>query len=146
MKATQRASINECKADKIMEECAPQWSVHGRLAKARAAAVEMGASALISFQRPHDGQYRFVATSYEELLKRCSELHPSIRHFYEVMPEGHAARLYLDIEYPRMANPTHDGDTMMEEMLQDLRNTLRRHYGDTIDEAGACCTLHCSAR
>merc|ERR1711871_1690857 len=84
-------------------------------------------------QQPTDGTYRFVVSSYGEFWRRYLSLHPSMRHAYEVIPEGHAARLYMDIEFLTENNTHHDGDAMMCTLIGELRQEISQRYGS---EAG----------
>ena len=96
------------------------WMVYKRLVEAREAAIANNLTSLFAYQQPEDGQYRFVATNLEIFWNRYNGLHESLRHFYEVIPEGHPASLYLDIEFPKKENINHPEELMMAILLRSL--------------------------
>eukprot|EP00658_Telonema_sp_P-2_P042648 TRINITY_DN3063_c0_g1_i1.p1 TRINITY_DN3063_c0_g1~~TRINITY_DN3063_c0_g1_i1.p1 ORF type:complete len:471 (+),score=105.01 TRINITY_DN3063_c0_g1_i1:138-1550(+) len=82
---------------------------------------------LFAFQEPVEGSYRFVATCYPALWERYSSLEAPVRHFYEVIPDGKPARLYLDVEYMRDANPDKDGDAMVRWLRRSIERSIESH-------------------
>lgn len=56
-------------------------------------------------------------------------LPPDARHYYEVIREGHACRLYFDLEYRRASNPTHDGNAMVATWLACVFHALSVQFG-----------------
>ena len=40
------------------------------------------------------------------------------KHFYEIIPEGHACKLYFDIEFNRDLNPSCEGDHLVDILIE----------------------------
>lgn len=72
-----------------------------------------------AFEFDNGGRRKFVAASYSTFWRFYSRqlrrLVPT--HFYEVVREAHAAKLYLDLEFLIQVNPDRDGDTMTNSVI-----------------------------
>lgn len=72
-----------------------------------------------SFEINGTGCRKFVAASYENFWRYYSA---SIRrrvnlHYYEVLRERHACKVYFDLEYLRKENPNADGERMVDMLI-----------------------------
>ena len=67
------------------------------------------------------GQRHFVVSSYHTFVHRYLDYMiegKSIPHFYEVIVEGSACRLYFDIEFQKVVNPKVDGMEVLDIFIQ----------------------------
>lgn len=72
-----------------------------------------------AFEIDTSGRRRFVTASYSTFWRTYSRIlrRLSPAHYYEVIRESHAAKLYLDLEFLIKHNPNADGDAMMEAVI-----------------------------
>lgn len=72
-----------------------------------------------AFEIDTSGRRRFVTASYSTFWRTYSRIlrRLSPAHYYEVIRESHAAKLYLDLEYLIQHNPSADGDTMTKAVI-----------------------------
>jgi len=49
--------------------------------------------------------------------RRLSDMGDDVRHYYELIPQGHPCRLYFDLEFQRALNPGIDDAALMTQFL-----------------------------
>ncbi|KAI6653757.1 DNA-directed primase/polymerase protein [Oopsacas minuta] len=82
------------------------------------------------------GQRHFVVSSYHTFVHRYlnyileEKINP---HFYEVIVEGTACRLYFDIEFPKLLNPNINGVELLEIFIQFVCYCLHSIFGISCD-------------
>ena len=83
--------------------------------------------------------YRIFSREMEVGGSRVHQVYPSCRHFsrayqqydteyktfYEVIPIGHPAKLYFDLEFPTALNPDHNGPKMVETFLVEVKTAVK---------------------
>ncbi|KAL2098072.1 hypothetical protein ACEWY4_007279 [Coilia grayii] len=75
------------------------------------------------------GQRIFLVTSYTELWHYYRTYKESLMHCYEVIPEGAVCKLYFDLEFQRVWNPSLDGEKMVALLIQYVCKKLDEVYG-----------------
>lgn len=98
-----------------------QWRVFAVQSEAFAHCDERAGLGLRTwaFEIDGKGRRRFITASYQAFWRVYSRiLRKNMRtHFYEVIREQHAAKLYLDLEFVRDCNADADGDAMMRAVV-----------------------------
>ncbi|XP_063074678.1 DNA-directed primase/polymerase protein [Engraulis encrasicolus] len=74
------------------------------------------------------GQRIFLVTSYTELWHYYRTYKDSLMHCYEVIPEGAVCKLYFDLEFQRIFNPSMDGESMVAFLIQYVCKKLDEVY------------------
>ncbi|CAG5125597.1 unnamed protein product [Candidula unifasciata] len=64
------------------------------------------------------GQRRYLVTSLDVFWHYYSQMEPSQRHHYEIIPEGWPCRLYFDLEFLKKLNTGSDGERMVGVLIQ----------------------------
>lgn len=92
-----------------------------------------------SFEVDGCGRRRYVAASYESFWRRYAGfLRRGVQtHFYEVIREGYASKLYFDLEFLRGHNPQARAEDMVEAVVQVCAEVcgreVRRRNGDVVE-------------
>ncbi|KAA0150698.1 hypothetical protein FNF29_05035 [Cafeteria roenbergensis] len=84
---------------------------------------------VVSFETNAQGRRRFVACTAEKLWRRMVALPVGARHFYEIIREGCACHLYLDIEFRRAANKGLDGSALVAFLTVRILTALQERFG-----------------
>jgi hypothetical protein len=69
-----------------------------------------------------------LATTYLAFFEKYRKARAEEKHFYEVIPEGHACKLYFDIEFNRDLNPSCDGDHLIDILIEAVSQELVRVF------------------
>jgi hypothetical protein len=72
----------------------------------------------------------------EHLVQRIVETEPRRRNMQEIVREGRACNLYLDLEYSIEHNPAIDGDRAVRQLLLFMLDEIRRVFHVE-------CDIHC---
>ncbi|XP_062518745.1 DNA-directed primase/polymerase protein-like isoform X2 [Corticium candelabrum] len=86
---------------------------------------------VFSFESPvlgDTGCRRFLATTYLAFYEKYRRTQAEERHFYEVIPEGHACKLYFDIEFNKELNPNCVGGHLVDKLIEFVGHEMVRVF------------------
>ncbi|XP_050225138.1 uncharacterized protein LOC126674696 [Mercurialis annua] len=83
---------------------------------------------VFSYQDHHNGQRRFLVSSFKEFWRRYKIMDPKFRHHYEVIQEGFPCHLYFDLEFNRRENAGNNGDEMVDLLISVVLEALLEKY------------------
>ena len=81
------------------------------------------------------GQRHFIVSAYHTFVHRYfdSIIQKCKPHFYEVIVEGAVCKVYFDIEYQKLINPSVDGVKLLNIFIQYVNFCLDHFYGIVCD-------------
>jgi hypothetical protein len=82
---------------------------------------------LKAFKSP--GSRRYLVSSHVDFWNKYKKLDEDSRHYYELIQEGKACKLYFDIEFQKSLNPLLDGLSSINLFLQLLYQDLFDTFG-----------------
>ncbi|KAJ6752628.1 DNA-DIRECTED PRIMASE / polymerase PROTEIN [Salix koriyanagi] len=83
---------------------------------------------IFSYQDHHNGQRRFLVSTYTEFWRRYKNMDAKFRHHYEVIQEGLPCHLYFDLEFSRRHNVERNGDEMVDLLISVILEALFEKY------------------
>ncbi|EEF49044.1 conserved hypothetical protein [Ricinus communis] len=83
---------------------------------------------VFSYQDHHNGQRRFLVSSYGEFWRRYKNMDSKFRHHYEVIQEDFPCHLYFDLEFNKRENAENNGDEMVDLLISLILEALLEKY------------------
>ncbi|WCJ36730.1 DNA-directed primase/polymerase protein [Euphorbia peplus] len=83
---------------------------------------------VFSYQDHHNGQRRFLVSTYGEFWRRYKNMDPKFRHHYEVIQEGSPCHLYFDLEFDKRENQEKNGDQMVDLLISVIFEAFLEKY------------------
>ncbi|GAQ81589.1 hypothetical protein KFL_000850050 [Klebsormidium nitens] len=90
--------------------------------------------AVLTFEDSATGRRRFLVTTLDVFWQRYQRMLPGHQHYYEIIREGCACHLYLDLEYLKGPNPAADAEPLMVALLRLLSTAVQEHLGLALRE------------
>ncbi|KAB5516862.1 hypothetical protein DKX38_027510 [Salix brachista] len=104
------------------------WATFPRQNEAMNFAKEHADVRIFSYQDHHNGQRRFLVSTYTEFWRRYKNMDAKFRHHYEVIQEGLPCHLYFDLEFSRGDNAERNGDEMVDLLISVILEALFEKY------------------
>ncbi|XP_057988737.1 uncharacterized protein LOC110637438 isoform X2 [Hevea brasiliensis] len=104
------------------------WATFPRQNEAMNFAKEHGNVCVFSYQDHHNGQRRFLVSTYKEFWRRYKSMDSKFRHHYEVIQEGLPCHLYFDLEFSKRENAERHGDEMVDLLTSVILEALLEKY------------------
>ncbi|KAJ6684082.1 hypothetical protein OIU85_007740 [Salix viminalis] len=104
------------------------WATFPRQNEAMNFAKEHADVRIFSYQDHHNGQRRFLVSTYTEFWRRYKNMDAKFRHHYEVIQEGLPCHLYFDLEFSRRHNAERNGDEMVDLLISVILEALFEKY------------------
>ncbi|XP_011046040.1 PREDICTED: DNA-directed primase/polymerase protein [Populus euphratica] len=104
------------------------WATFPRQNEAMNFAKEHADVCIFSYQDHHNGQRRFLVSTYREFWRRYKNMDARFRHHYEVIQEGLPCHLYFDLEFSRRDNAERNGDEMVDLLISVTLEALFEKY------------------
>ncbi|KAJ6960816.1 uncharacterized protein [Populus alba] len=104
------------------------WATFPRQNEAMNFAKEHADVRIFSYQDHHNGQRRFLVSTYREFWRRYKNMDAKFRHHYEVIQEGLPCHLYFDLEFSRRDNAERNGDEMVDLLISVTLEALFEKY------------------
>ncbi|CAK7338732.1 unnamed protein product [Dovyalis caffra] len=104
------------------------WATFPRQNEAMNFAKEHENVRIFSYQDHHNGQRRFLISTYKEFWERYKNMDAKFRHHYEVIQEGLPCHLYFDLEFNKRDNVERNGDEMVDLLISVILEALLEKY------------------
>ncbi|XP_048585081.1 DNA-directed primase/polymerase protein isoform X2 [Nematostella vectensis] len=76
-----------------------------------------------------DGKRQYIVSTLDEFWNTYRSIQAEDRHYYEVIEEGAACRLYFDLEFKREFNQDLNGPEMVEIFIEYVCSNLKESFG-----------------
>ena len=88
-----------------------------------------------SIEKSSTGKRKYIVGHTGRLIDRYwRRIGPEQRHYYELIAEGQACRLYLDLEFSKLTNPSiEDEEELLTELLEELSSELQRVFPEQVN-------------
>ena len=89
-----------------------------------------------TFEEHTSGRRRFIATTHSEFARRYFQVPDERRHIYEIIREGEACHLYLDLEFSTAGgcNECKNGDAMVDALLALIEDEFAERFNIRFDD------------
>ncbi|XP_012090174.1 DNA-directed primase/polymerase protein isoform X2 [Jatropha curcas] len=104
------------------------WATFPRQNEALNFAKEHANVHVFSYQDHHNGQRRFLVSTYKEFWSRYKNMDSKFRHHYEVIQEGVPCHLYFDLEFDKRENAEKNGDEMVDLLISVILEAFLEKY------------------